>query len=75
MTISGDDQGCFRPYSLQAVDIVIIHKCHCDYSCHDSYKQSCKLCQNHLPLAMGARFTVFGQAGHADPLDGWCCSS
>ena len=27
------------------------------------------------PPAMGARFTVFGECRHADPLDGWrCCS-
>ena len=25
--------------------------------------------------AMGARFTFLEQAGHADPLDGWHCSS
>ena len=24
---------------------------------------------------MGARFTVFGPAGHADPMDDWRCSS
>ena len=31
----------------------------------------CKLYQPLLPPAMRARFIVFGQTGHADPLDGW----
>ena len=45
------------------------------WSCHSGLKLLCKLCQTSPPLAMGARFTVFGHAGHADPLDGWrCCS-
>ena len=31
--------------------------------------------RGRTPPAMGARFTVFGHSGHADPLDGWrCCS-
>ena len=33
------------------------------------------MCRTFPPPAMGVRFTVFGQAGHADPLDGWRCSS
>ena len=44
------------------------------WSCHIGYKLLCKLCRNLPPTAMGG-FTVFGQAGHADPLDGWRCSS
>ena len=40
-----------------------------------AYKRWSKLCRTSPPPAMGARFTVFGHAGHADPLDGWrCCS-
>ena len=42
---------------------------------HSGHKLLCKLCRTFPPPAMGARFTVFGQAGHADPLDGWRCSS
>ena len=37
------------------------------WSCH---KLLCKLCRNLQPPAMGARFTIFGQAGHAEQLDG-----
>ena len=45
------------------------------WSCHSEFKLLCKLCRTSQPPAMGARFTVFGHAGHADPLDGWrCCS-
>ena len=44
-------------------------------SCHSGHKFLCKLCRTFPPPAMGVRFTVFGQAGHADPLDGWRCSS
>ena len=45
------------------------------WSCHSGLKLLCKLCRTSPPPAMGARFTVFGHAGHADPLDGWrCCS-
>ena len=45
------------------------------WSCHSGFKLLCKLCRTSPPPAMGARFTVFGHAGHADPLDGWrCCS-
>ena len=45
------------------------------WSCHIGHKQLCKLCRTFPPPSMGVRFTVFGQAGHADPLDGWHCSS
>ena len=46
------------------------------WSCHKGHKLLCKLCQSFPPPTMGARFTVFlGQAGHADPLDCWRCSS
>ena len=46
------------------------------WSCHSGLKLRCKLCRTFPPPAMGARFTVFwGHAGHADPLDGWCCFS
>ena len=45
------------------------------WSCHSGFKLLCKLCRTSTTPAMGARFTVFGHAGHADPLDGWrCCS-
>ena len=45
------------------------------WSCHSRQELLCKLCRTLPPPAMGARFTVFGHAGHADPLDGWrCCS-
>ena len=45
------------------------------WSCHSGLKLLCKLCRTFPPPAMGTRFTVFGNAGHADPLDGWrCCS-
>ena len=45
------------------------------WSCHSRQELLCKLCRTIPPPAMGARFTVFGHAGHADPLDGWrCCS-
>ena len=45
------------------------------WSCHSGFKLLCKLCRTSPPPAMGSRFTVFGHAGHADPLDGWrCCS-
>ena len=45
------------------------------WSCHSGLKLLCKLCRTSPPPAMGARFTVFWHAGHADPLDGWrCCS-
>ena len=45
------------------------------WSCHSGFKLLCKLCRTSPPPAMGARFTVFWHAGHADPLDGWrCCS-
>ena len=37
------------------------------WSCHSRYKLLCKLCRTHPPPAMGT--------GHADPLDGWRCSS
>ena len=40
------------------------------WSCHSGLKLLCKLCRTSRPPAMGARFTVFGHAGHADPLDG-----
>ena len=44
--------------------------------CYGRYKLTCKLCRNLPPTAMDGRFTVFfGQAGHADPLDGWTGSS
>ena len=35
------------------------------WSCHSGLKLLCKLCRTSLPPAMGARFTVFGHAGHA----------
>ena len=45
------------------------------WSCHSGLKLLCKLCRTSPPPALGARFTDFGHAGHADPLDGWrCCS-
>ena len=45
------------------------------WSCYSGFKLLCKLCRTSPPPAMGARFNVFGHAGHADPLDGWrCCS-
>ena len=45
------------------------------WSCHSRLKLLCKLCRTSPPPAMGARFAVFGHAGHADQLDGWrCCS-
>ena len=45
------------------------------WSCHSELKLLCKLCRTSLLPAIGARFTVFGHAGRADPLDGWrCCS-
>ena len=45
------------------------------WSCHSGLKLLCKLCRTSPPPAMGARFTVFGHAGHADQLNGWrCCS-
>ena len=45
------------------------------WSCHSGFKLLCKLCRTSPPPAMGARFIVFGHAGHADPQDGWrCCS-
>ena len=45
------------------------------WSCHSGLKLLYKLCRTSPPPAMGSRFTVFGHAGHADPLDGWpCCS-
>ena len=34
----------------------------------------CKLCRPLPPPAMGARLPFWGQAGHADPMDGWQCS-
>ena len=34
-----------------------------------------QIVSNLPPPAMRARFTVYGHAGYADPLDGWrCCS-
>ena len=46
------------------------------WSCHNGFgKLLCKLCRNLSHPAMGARFPVFLQAGHADSLDGWRCSS
>ena len=45
------------------------------WSWYSGRKLQCKLCQTFPHPAMGARFTVFGHVGHADPLDGWrCCS-
>ena len=45
------------------------------WSCHSGLKLLCKLGRTFPPPSMWARFTVFGHAGHADPLDGWrCCS-
>ena len=38
------------------------------WSCHSRLKLLCKLCQTSPPPAIGARFTVLGHAGHADPL-------
>ena len=35
----------------------------------------CKLCLPLPPPVMVDRLPFFGQAGHADPLDGWQCSS
>ena len=45
------------------------------WSCHSGYKLLCKLCQNLPPQQWGPDLPFFGQAGHADPLDGWRCSS
>ena len=45
------------------------------WNCHSGYKLLCKLCRTFPPPAKWARFTVFGQASHADPLDGWRSSS
>ena len=43
------------------------------WSCH---KLVCKLCQTFPPPAMGGTdLQFFGQAGEADPLDGWRCFS
>ena len=39
------------------------------WSCQSGLKPLCKLCRTSPPPAMGARYTVFGHAGHADPLD------
>ena len=45
------------------------------WSCHSELKLLCKLCRTSPPPAMGPDLPFFGQAGHADPLDGWrCCS-
>ena len=44
--------------------MIYVTKYHNPWSCHSSFKP-----------AMGARFTVLGQARRADPLDGWRCSS
>ena len=45
------------------------------WTCYSGFKLLCKLCQTFLPPAMGARFTVLGHAGRADPMDDWrCCS-
>ena len=37
------------------------------WSCHSGFKLLCKVCRTSPNPAMGARFTVFGHAGHADP--------
>ena len=34
-----------------------------------------QIVSKHPGGSNGDRFTVLGQAGHADPLDGWRCSS
>ena len=39
------------------------------------WKTLCKLYRPLPPPEMGVRLLFFGQAGHADPLDGWQCSS
>ena len=45
------------------------------WSYHSGLKLLCKLCRTSPPSTMGARVTVFGHAGYADPQDGWrCCS-
>ena len=36
--------------------------------CHSGLKLLCKLCRTFPSPAMGLRFTIFGHAGHADPL-------
>ena len=53
-----EDARCSKRHSLQAAIL-------------GGYKLLCKLCRHLPPLVMGDRFTVFGQAGHADPLDSW----
>ena len=52
-----------KQHSLQAVEL-------------SQRTQDAVQIMSNLPApAMGARFTVFGHAGHADPLDGWrCCT-
>ena len=42
------------------------------WSCHSGYKLLCKLCRTQK---WGPDLPFFGQAGHADSLDGWRCSS
>ena len=58
------DEGVMRDSkrrSLQAVEL--------------SQRIQTAVCRNLPPPEMGTRVTVFGQAGHADPLHGWLCSS
>ena len=37
------------------------------WTCHSGLKLLCKLCRTSPPPAMGARLTVLGHVGHADP--------
>ena len=36
---------------------------------------SCKLCRTFPPQQWWPDLPCFGQVGHGDPLDGWCCCS
>ena len=60
---------CSNRHSLQAPNDTSYKR----WSCHSGLKLMCKLCRTSPPPAMGARFTVFGHSGHADPLDVWRC--
>ena len=45
------------------------------WSCHSGLAHPVQSVSTLPPATMGARLPCFGQAGHADPLDGWQCSS
>ena len=44
------------------------------WSWYSGRRLLCKLYRTFPAPAMGARFTVYGQASHADMLDDWHCS-